>query len=233
MPPEAAASRHHPRQRGQRRLASRSGIHDSAVNDPGSWPGSGEVTMAVQNDANSSLRDRARLAALSVAVAACSSGRAPPELGSQRGAPAVRAAGGSTQQAGTAGLTVPTANLPVLQKVGKGEGQLNLIAWEGYLDPSWVKPFQKQTGCSRQRQVRRQLRRDGLADEERRRRPVRHGLLLGRRGPAHPVRRRRAPGEHEPDPGLQGLLPGLPGAERSTPSTACTTASPCSGDRTS
>ncbi|HXP21554.1 MAG TPA: ABC transporter substrate-binding protein [Streptosporangiaceae bacterium] len=42
---------------------------------------------------------------------------------------------------------VPTANLPVLHKIGKGEGQLNLIAWAGYLDPSWVKPFEKQTGC--------------------------------------------------------------------------------------
>jgi putative spermidine/putrescine transport system substrate-binding protein len=48
---------------------------------------------------------------------------------------------------GTAGLTVPTANLPVLQKVGPGEGQLNLIAWEGYLQPQWVKPFEQQTGC--------------------------------------------------------------------------------------
>jgi putative spermidine/putrescine transport system substrate-binding protein len=47
----------------------------------------------------------------------------------------------------TAGLTVPTAHLPVLQKIGKGEGQLNLIAWAGYLQPEWVKPFQTQTGC--------------------------------------------------------------------------------------
>ena len=42
---------------------------------------------------------------------------------------------------------MPTANLPVLQKIGKGEGQLNLIAWAGYLQPEWVKPFQQQTGC--------------------------------------------------------------------------------------
>ena len=35
-----------------------------------------------------------------------------------------------------AGQTVPTANLPVLKKIGKGEGQLNLIAWEGYLQPA-------------------------------------------------------------------------------------------------
>src|SRR5215467_7424053 len=55
---------------------------------------------------------------------------------------------GSTGGTGaTAGLKVPTANLPVLQKIGKGEGKLNLIAWEGYLDPIWVKPFEQQTGC--------------------------------------------------------------------------------------
>jgi putative spermidine/putrescine transport system substrate-binding protein len=42
---------------------------------------------------------------------------------------------------------VPTAHLPVLKKIGKGEGQLNLIAWAGYLQPQWVKPFEQQTGC--------------------------------------------------------------------------------------
>ena len=56
--------------------------------------------------------------------------------------------GNSTPQgSGTAGLSVPTANLPVLKKIGAGEGQLNLIAWAGYLDPLWVKPFEQQTGC--------------------------------------------------------------------------------------
>jgi putative spermidine/putrescine transport system substrate-binding protein len=42
---------------------------------------------------------------------------------------------------------VPTAHLPVLKTIGKGEGQLNLIAWAGYLQPEWVKPFEQQTGC--------------------------------------------------------------------------------------
>ncbi len=32
-------------------------------------------------------------------------------------------------------------------KIGKGEGQLNLIAWEGYTQPQWVKPFEARTGC--------------------------------------------------------------------------------------
>jgi putative spermidine/putrescine transport system substrate-binding protein len=31
--------------------------------------------------------------------------------------------------------------------IGKGEGQLNLIAWVGYTQPQWVKPFQQKTGC--------------------------------------------------------------------------------------
>ena len=33
------------------------------------------------------------------------------------------------------------------KSIGKGEGQLNLIAWEGYAQPQWVKPFEQQTGC--------------------------------------------------------------------------------------
>src|SRR6476646_6368886 len=32
-------------------------------------------------------------------------------------------------------------------KIGKGEGKLTMIAWEGYLQPDWVKPFENQTGC--------------------------------------------------------------------------------------
>lgn len=38
-----------------------------------------------------------------------------------------------------------TAALPT--SVGRGEGQLNLIAWEGYTEPEWVRPFEQRTGC--------------------------------------------------------------------------------------
>lgn len=38
-----------------------------------------------------------------------------------------------------------TGSLPTT--IGKGEGQLNLVAWEGYAQPEWVKPFEAQTGC--------------------------------------------------------------------------------------
>src|SRR6476646_2973606 len=33
-------------------------------------------------------------------------------------------------------------------KIGPGEGQLKLVAWEGYAEPKWVKPFERQTGCA-------------------------------------------------------------------------------------
>jgi putative spermidine/putrescine transport system substrate-binding protein len=32
-------------------------------------------------------------------------------------------------------------------KIGKGEGTLNLVAWEGYTQSDWVKPFTRQSGC--------------------------------------------------------------------------------------
>jgi putative spermidine/putrescine transport system substrate-binding protein len=61
-------------------------------------------------------------AGLAVSVAACGGG-----------------GGGSSSSSGS-GSKLPT-------KIGPGEGQLNLIAWEGYTQPQWVKPFEKQTGC--------------------------------------------------------------------------------------
>src|SRR6202035_1048107 len=73
-------------------------------------------------------------AAVTVALAAC---------GSSGGG------GNSSQSAsgGTSGLRAPEAGAPIPSSVGKGEGHLNLIAWEGYAQPEWVKPFESATGC--------------------------------------------------------------------------------------
>ena len=50
-----------------------------------------------------------------------------------------------------AALSVPAAGISagngLPTTIGPGEGQLNLIAWEGYTQPQWVKPFEKATGC--------------------------------------------------------------------------------------
>ncbi len=52
-----------------------------------------------------------------------------------------------TLSAGAALGTPPTQGDGTLSSIGKGEGSLNLIAWEGYAQPQWVKPFTQQTGC--------------------------------------------------------------------------------------
>jgi len=46
--------------------------------------------------------------------------------------------GGSSSTGSTAGM---------LQKLGKGEGEVDLIEWPGYVEPKWVKPFEAKTGC--------------------------------------------------------------------------------------
>ena len=46
---------------------------------------------------------------------------------------------------GSSSSSTASSSLPT--KIGAGEGQLNLIAWEGYTQREWVKPFEKQTGC--------------------------------------------------------------------------------------
>jgi putative spermidine/putrescine transport system substrate-binding protein len=57
------------------------------------------------------------------------------------------ACGGSGTSTGTTGTAPPTASMKPPSAIGAGEGQLNLIAWEGYTDASWVDPFTQQTGC--------------------------------------------------------------------------------------
>jgi len=63
------------------------------------------------------------------------------------GAVTLVACGGSPTPAGNTQAQPPTAGMKPLDKVGAGEGALNLIAWEGYVDDSWVKQFTQQTGC--------------------------------------------------------------------------------------
>ncbi len=46
---------------------------------------------------------------------------------------------------GSSSSSTASSNLPT--SIGAGEGQLNLVAWEGYAQPEWVKPFEKSTGC--------------------------------------------------------------------------------------
>jgi len=93
--------------------------------------------MAGKRNASRAARSALILVAAGLLAAGCGSNSGG--TGGSGGSPG----GAATGAAGK----VPTANLPTLKTVGKGEGTLNLIAWEGYLQPQWVKPFENQTGC--------------------------------------------------------------------------------------
>jgi putative spermidine/putrescine transport system substrate-binding protein len=45
------------------------------------------------------------------------------------------------------GASSAASSPSMITKVSAGEGKLTMIAWEGYLDPKWVKPFQTKSGC--------------------------------------------------------------------------------------
>ena len=89
------------------------------------------------------LRSGARTPALSVLLVLLMA--APLAVTAISGAAA--AAPTSSARTAAAGLVPPTQGMAPQKSVGKGEGQLNLIAWEGYAQPEWVKPFETQTGC--------------------------------------------------------------------------------------
>ena len=40
-----------------------------------------------------------------------------------------------------------------LTKLGKGEGEVDLIAWAGYVEDPWSKPFEEKTGCKVKKRV--------------------------------------------------------------------------------
>jgi putative spermidine/putrescine transport system substrate-binding protein len=60
----------------------------------------------------------------------------------------VTACGSTSTTGGVTAQQPPTANMKPQTTIGTGEGALNLIAWEGYVDPSWKDQFQKDTGCT-------------------------------------------------------------------------------------
>ena len=59
----------------------------------------------------------------------------------------VAAACGSSSSSGPgAGGTTSTVATSIADL--KGEGSLDLIAWQGYTEDAWVKPFEQATGCN-------------------------------------------------------------------------------------
>jgi len=60
---------------------------------------------------------------------------------------AVTACGSTAAPTGSTRAQPPTAGMTPQSTIGAGEGQLNLVLWDGYADKSWVDPFTAATGC--------------------------------------------------------------------------------------
>jgi len=142
------------------------------------------------------------------------------------------ACGGTSSNPGPAASQPPTAGMKPPTSIGTGEGQLNLIAWEGYAEKDWVQPFQQQTGC----QVNAKYA--GSSDEM---------VTLMANGGGGQYDMVSASGDADlrliyggdVKPVNVNLVPTTTiskrssNPRRSTPSMAFTTASPCNGDPTS
>lgn len=88
-------------------------------------------------------------AVAAVVIAGCGSSSAGAgATGGSGSASSTPSSGGSPTGGALAGLKPPTEDTAVPTEIGQGEGQLNLIAWEGYAQPDWVQPFEKDTGCT-------------------------------------------------------------------------------------
>src|SRR5437764_370707 len=57
------------------------------------------------------------------------------------------ACGSTGTPSGNTSSPPPTANMKPQTSIGAGEGQLNLVLWDGYADKSWADPFTAATGC--------------------------------------------------------------------------------------
>ncbi len=88
-------------------------------------------------------------AVVAMAVSACSSGATPT--------PSASSPAASAPAASAPAASAPASVTPSAATVGEGEGQLNLIAWAGYVvggtggeqveGYDWVTPFEAATGC--------------------------------------------------------------------------------------
>ncbi len=72
----------------------------------------------------------AGLVAFMLVLAGCGGGSSSSSSGGSTG--------GGEEEGDTSGM---------LQNLGKGEGEVSLISWAGYVEPEWTKPFEAKTGC--------------------------------------------------------------------------------------
>lgn len=57
------------------------------------------------------------------------------------------------EQAGSGELVFDVPDVPMLESLGEGEGQVDIVAWSGFVEPAWSDTFTEETGCVVNRRV--------------------------------------------------------------------------------
>lgn len=62
---------------------------------------------------------------------------------------------GCTSSTGDAagGLSLDVPDVPMLEKLGDAESEVNIVAWSGFVEPAWSDQFTADTGCTVNRKV--------------------------------------------------------------------------------
>ncbi|GAB2570349.1 extracellular solute-binding protein [Leucobacter ruminantium] len=59
--------------------------------------------------------------------------------------------GGETAEAG--GLQIDVPDVPMMEKLGDNENEVNILAWSGFVEPAWTDQFTADTGCEVNRKI--------------------------------------------------------------------------------
>ena len=62
-------------------------------------------------------------------------------------------AGCSSSDGGSDGLSIEVPDVLMIQEKGDYEGEVNIVAWSGFVEPAWSDEFTEQTGCVVNRKV--------------------------------------------------------------------------------
>jgi len=59
----------------------------------------------------------------------------------------------ATNEGSAGGLVFDVPEVPMLQEIGEPEGNVDIVAWSGFVEPAWSDEFTEQTGCVVNRRV--------------------------------------------------------------------------------
>lgn len=79
---------------------------------------------------------------------------APAAIAAAIGLALTACSGGSDGSGAAPGeLKIDVPDIPMVESLGENEGELNIVAWSGFVEPEWTDQFETETGCKVNRRV--------------------------------------------------------------------------------